>query len=179
MSGSAQSLLAEGYQARREHRLADARGHFAAAAASSRAPGEPATMLAKALEGAGQIESDLGNAEAALDLYRQAVELYRGNGTPLELAHCVRHVGDILRRLQRAEESAACYEETLALYGREEQAPPLDLANAARGYALLEEQRGRAAEAVAQWQQAVELYRQTGIEAGVAEGEKRIARLTA
>jgi tetratricopeptide (TPR) repeat protein len=179
MSEAAQTLLAEGYQARREHRLADARGLFAAAAATSRESGEPPTMLARALEGAGQIESDLGGGEAALELYRQAVELYRAHGTALELAHCVRHVGDILRRLQRAEESAACYEEALTIYRREEQVPLLDLANAARGFALLEEQRGRAAEAVGLWRQAIQLYRQTGIEAGVAEGERRIAQLTA
>jgi tetratricopeptide (TPR) repeat protein len=179
MSEPVQTLLAEGYQARREHRLADARGLFAAAAATSRESGEPPPMLARALEGAGQIESDLGDSEAALDLYRQAAELYRLHGTPLELAHCVRHVGDILRRLERAEESATCYEEALAIYRREEQAPLLDVANAVRGFALLEEQRGHAAEAIALWRRALELYRQTGIEAGVAEGEKSIARLTA
>jgi tetratricopeptide (TPR) repeat protein len=178
MSESTRDLLAEGYQARREHRLADARGLFAAAVATSRQSGEPPSMLAKALEGAGQIDRDLGDSEAALKLYRQAVELYRAHGTPLELAHCVRHVGDILRNLRRPEESAACYQEALTIYRREEQGFLLDLANANRGFALLEEQRGHAAEAVALWQQARDLYRQTGIEAGVAEGEKRIAQLT-
>lgn len=179
MSESIGELLAEGYQARRENRLADARGLFASAMAASRESGASPTMLAKALEGAGRIDRDLGDSEAALERYRQAVEIYRAHGAPLELAHCVRHVGDILRNLKRTEESAPCYQESMAIYRREVDAPMLDVANAARGFALLEEQRGRAAEATALWQQAVELYKQTGIDAGVAEGEKRIARLSA
>ena len=66
----------------------------------------------------------------------------------------------------------AGYREALAIYRRNERTPPLDLANALRGFALL---KGRSAEANALWQEARDLYAAVGVEAGVAESSGRLA----
>jgi tetratricopeptide (TPR) repeat protein len=177
-SGNSETLLKRGYQARRENRLAEAKAHFAEAADLSREADERA-MLARALTGLGQIESDLHETSAALAHYEDAVAIYRTLGDPLVLAHTVRHVGDILRRQGKLELAAPCYTEALAIYRSQDQTPPLDLANAIRGYALLKEDAGEGEEARKLWQEAGRLYAEVGVEAGVAESQRQITHLTA
>ena len=96
---------------------------------------------------------------------------------PLRLAHTVRHVGDILREDKQLEPAGPCYREALEIYRAHEDTPPLDLANAIRGYALLKAETGERQDAIALWQEAGELYAQVHVEAGVAESERRVALL--
>ena len=173
-----ETLLKEGYQARREDRLAEAKGCFTQAVDLSRTANDEA-MLAKALVGLGQIERDLHETDAALRHYEDAVAICRKFDDPLSLAHTVRHVGDILRNQERLELAAPCYEEALEIYRRQAETPPLDLANAIRGYALVKAGTGDKEEAAKLWQEAGGLYAAVGVEAGVAESEPQVARLTA
>jgi tetratricopeptide (TPR) repeat protein len=177
MGSTPKTLLELGYQARREDRLAEAKACFTEAVGICGAAGNKA-MLARALTGLGQIERDLHETAAALGHYEDAVAIYRTLDDPLVLAHTVRHVGDILRSQGKLELAAPCYGEALKIYRRHEETPPLDLANAIRGYALLKASTGDKGEAARLWQEAGVLYAAVGVEVGVAESERQVAQLT-
>jgi len=170
------ALFAQGLQARREHRLADARGHFAEAVELCRKD-EDRAKLARALTGLGQIERDLLNFDAALLVYQEAVDIYRTLDDPLILAHSLRHVGDILRNRGQLESAALPYMEALKIYRSHEQTRALDLANALRGYALLKGKTGDTENAWSLWQEARDLYAREGVHSGVAECNAQIVSL--
>ena len=173
----AAELLSRGHEARSEKRLTEARNYFAQAVDCCRKANDK-TLLAEALCRLGQIERDLGNVGDALKHYGSAVELRRSQDSPLLLAHTVRHVADILREQKRQLEKAMlCYEEALAIYRGHEDTPPLDLANAIRGYALLQADLGDPDEATFLWHEAMALYAESGVQAGVAESQSQIAFL--
>jgi len=176
MLSSPDQLVAEGHQARREHRLDDAKKHFAQAAGACRKVGEQA-QLAQALTGLGQIERDQQHLDASLKHYREAVAIYRTLDAPLKLAHTVRHLADILRHQERLVLAAASYEEAMKIYQEHPETPPLELANAIRGFALLKGAMGDTEEATFLWQGARNLYADAGVEPGVAESEAQIAFL--
>lgn len=110
-----------------------------------------------------------GDRETAIATYIEAVAALRICDAPLKLAHTIRHLADLYRETGRRDESAKCYEEALAIYRGRDDTPRLDLANAIRGYAALTDD-------AALWREALELYRETGVEAGVAEASRRLAR---
>jgi tetratricopeptide (TPR) repeat protein len=172
---SPETLIEQGYKARREQRTAEARERFAEAVDLCRG-GNDQALLARALTGLGQIERDLGKLDAALKCYEQAVVLFRGLDRPLVLAHTVRHLADILRNQARLDLAAQHYAEALAIYRAHAETNPLDLANTLRGYALAEE-AGNADLAREHWQEAKVLYSQVGVDTGVVEADKRIAHL--
>jgi len=174
----AESLILQGYDARRERRTADAAVHFSRAVERCRVLGE-ALLLARALTGLGQIERDLGNTSAAAGHYEEAIAIYRGAADPLAVAHAVRHLADIHRNRGEFDEAAACYQESLDIYRNHSETPPLDLANALRGYALLKGQTGDAGSSAQLWREAGALYESAGVEAGVTESRAQIARLGA
>jgi tetratricopeptide (TPR) repeat protein len=175
-SHSPLELLSHGYRARSEKRLSEAKDCFIQAVDHSRKAKDKA-LLAQALCGLGQVERDLGNLSAALKHYGDAVDLRRALGDPLLLAHTIRHVADILRGLGSLGKAAPCYEEALGIYRSHEQTPPLDLANAIRGYALLKADTGDTDEATYLWHEAAALYEQSGVQAGVTESRSQIAFL--
>jgi tetratricopeptide (TPR) repeat protein len=175
--GAPETLVAEGYQAWKDHRLEDAKCSFTAAIDLCRTAGNN-TLLARALTGLGQIERDMSNLDEALLLYREAVALYRALGDPLSLAHTIRHEGDILRNQGQFELADRCYIEAIGIYRSHEQSPPGDLANALRGFALVKTAAGANEEARPLWQEVRTLYAEVGVEAGVIESEAQIARLT-
>jgi tetratricopeptide (TPR) repeat protein len=176
MSAECDHLLLQALQARRENRLDDAERGLVEAVALCRKAGTR-IELAKALTSLGQIERDLRRLDTARQHYEEAAILYRAEGEALRLAHTVRHVGDILREQGRPELAGPCYREALALYRGHGQTPPLDLANAIRGLALLKDEGGEVDEARALWEEAKDLYRSVNVEPGVAECSRRIERL--
>jgi tetratricopeptide (TPR) repeat protein len=175
MSESSDDRVRQASQARKEHRLADAKRDLMAAVDLCRKAGTP-VELARALTGLGQIERDLQEIEAARDHYEEAVAIYRAEGDALKLAHAIRHLGDIHRNEGHRELAEPCYREALNLY-RSRETPPLDLANAIRGFAILQDDAGEVNEARSLWNEARELYAAVNVEAGVAESTRRLAVL--
>lgn len=176
MTESPETLIAEGYRARREKRLENARQLFLRAIELSGDADQP-LLLAQALAGAAQIHRDSGDLEASLKSYRDALAIYRAERLPLQIAHTVRHVGDVLRSAGRLSEAEPCYEEAVLIYRHSATTAPLDLANALRGFALLRGSLGDAESARLLWLDAKELYEQEAVDAGVAESERHLALL--
>jgi len=177
MSSRAETLLMQGHQARREHRLGDARRIFAEAVEAARLS-KDRPWLAQAYTELGRVERDLRETDAALLHYEEAATVYRRLDDPLRLAHTVRHVGDILSESGQLQAAGPRFREALEIYRAHPETPALDLANALRGYALLQEELGERQEAVALWREARELYAAVKVQAGVDEGDRRIARLS-
>ncbi len=177
MSSRAETLLMEGHQARREHRLDDAKRIFSEAVEAARLSKDK-PWLAQAYTELGRIERDMREIDAALLHYGEAAAVYRKLDEPLRLAHTIRHVGDILSESGQLEPAGPHFREALEIYRTHPETPLLDLANALRGYALLQEQLGEKQEAVALWREAREFYAAVNVQAGVDEGDRRIARLS-
>lgn len=176
MAEAVDNLLNQAAQARRANRLSDARRDLVEAVAICRKAGDR-LRLARSLTALGQIERDKGNGSVALDHYEEAVAIYCAEGEALKLAHTMRHVGDIHQDAGRLKLAEPCYDEALAIYRAHKETPPLDLANAIRGMALLKEAVGERAQAKALWEEARDLYAAEKVEAGVKESSRRIGLL--
>ena len=177
MQNTPDSLTTLGYQARREERLRDASDLFSEAVRLSREASDQ-EALARSLTGLGQIERDLGKSSAALRNYEEAASIYRSLSDELRLAHTVRHIGDIHRHDGSLGQAERCYEEALRIYrGHQDETPPLDMANALRGMALLKTTAGETEEAKLLWHKARTLYESEGVQAGVQESDAQLARL--
>ena len=139
----------------------------------------------------GHVALDLGDPDRARALFEESVAVARDAGDPHRVAHAVRHLGQVYRRLGRLEEAERCYEEALALYeaggteggtaDRTEDgtAHPLDHANAIRPLAALREELGDVEAARRLWGRAAKLYGAAGVEEGVRECEARLAGIAA
>ncbi|MGC2694715.1 MAG: tetratricopeptide repeat protein [Candidatus Angelobacter sp.] len=176
MSETVDKLLSQAAQARREDRHADAKRGLLEALSLCRQAND-SMQLAQALAALGQIETDLGHADAALQHYGEAAAIYRNAADRLKLAHTIRHIGDIHRREGQPELAEPFYREALALYRADERTPPLDLANAIRGLAILKHAAAEIEEARALWEEARSLYTVANVKAGVAESSRRLALL--
>jgi tetratricopeptide (TPR) repeat protein len=188
MANAIESLLKEGYEARRAHHSNDAKAAFAQAVALSQ-ESQNQTLFAQSLTGLGQIERDLGEIEASLEHYQQAVSIFRALDNPLRLAHTIRHAGDILRESNQHAPALPCYEEALAIYRSHPETNTLDLANTLRGFALLQSELGKPQAAIELWKEAGALYNQVWQEPGspfkeadlapgITESKRQIALLS-
>jgi tetratricopeptide (TPR) repeat protein len=176
MAETVDNLLNQASQARRANRLSDAMRDLVEAVDLCRQT-QDQLRLARSLAALGQIERDKGNSGAALQHYEEAAAIYCAEGDALKLAHTMRHVGDIHQDAGRLKLAEPCYTEALAIYRAHKETPPLDLANAIRGMALLREATGERAQAKALWEEARGLYAAVNVEAGVKESIRRIALL--
>jgi tetratricopeptide (TPR) repeat protein len=164
--------------ARKQGHPEQAKETFSEAIRLSRGAGDP-LLLASALTGLGQIERDLDHELVAVQHYREAAHILKAGPHRLRFAHTVRHLADLLREGGSAVESAVCYEEALRVCREHPETPPLDLANALRGFALLTGGVGDNQEANLLWQEARSLYELVNVQAGVQESERHMARLNA
>jgi len=176
MPYTADELLRLATQARRDNRPADAKRHLLEAANRSREV-NARVDLARALASLGEIEWDLHHSDDALQNYEEAAAIYRSEGDVLRLAHTVRHLGDIHRNRRSPDLAEPCYLEALSIYRSHGQTPPLDLANAIRGLAILKGETGEAGEARSLWEEARDLYAAVQVKAGVDESSRRLALL--
>ena len=105
--------------------------------------------------------------------YEEAVELFRGTGEPLVLAHVVRHLGDVYLEQDCPELAEPCYHEARDLYRSQGDNTSLDLANAIRSLAVLRWHQSKAL-----WSQAQALYTDLNVQSGIDESKARIAALS-
>ncbi len=96
---------------------------------------------------------------------------------------------DAYRRAGQAALAESCYIEALSIYRGRDDTPPLDLANAIRGFAVLKDEANAIEEAQSLWQEAHDLYVKvseapditeswrSGVLGGVAESASRLALL--
>jgi len=174
MSEITERLRTDALHARREHRLTEARQFLIEALALCRQSNDQAD-LASTLIDLGRIERDLGNNETELAHYEAAVAILRNLDNVLKLAHTIRRVADIQRHQGRTGAADPNYREALAIYRDHKRAPPLDLANAIRGYAVLKQDTGEVTLARSLWQKARDLYAAVGVKEGVEESSRRLA----
>jgi tetratricopeptide (TPR) repeat protein len=178
VSAAPESLLELARIAKKERRLEEAAELFRKALTEC-VPSDSPAMCATLYEELAYVERNLQDLNTSLKLYRQASRVYRDLGNTLKAAHTMRHAADILREQKRVDEAAPLYTEALEIYRKHNDTPPLDLANAIRGFALLKEGVGDRTEALRLWREARDLYELTGVEAGVLESDRRIGLLIA
>jgi tetratricopeptide (TPR) repeat protein len=178
VSAAPESLLELARIAKKERRLEEAAELFRKALTEC-VPSDSPAMCATLYEELAYVERNLQDLNTSLKLYRQASRVYRDLGNTLKAAHTMRHAADILREQKRVDEAAPLYTEALEIYRKHNDTPPLDLANAIRGFALLKEGVGDRTEALMLWREARDLYELTGVEAGVLESDRRIGLLIA
>jgi tetratricopeptide (TPR) repeat protein len=176
MTDTATEEFERALQASRDKRWHDAQCALTIAIELLRPVG-PGERLGLALRELGEVERRLGNREQASVLYEESVAILRKCHTPLPLAHTVRHLGDVYRELGRAHMARPCYEEAMALYRQHPEAAPLDVANATRSMALLQQEADEWDESRQLWDEALKIYTALGIDAGVAECETRLCQL--
>ena len=156
--------------------LTQAKQHLSTAATLGRDHGLQVDY-AQAVHLLANVELDLGHKDEAKSLWEEAIEILRRVDNPLQLAHKVRHLGDLHRHCGRLALAESCYAEALALY-REHDAPgSLDFANAVSRMADLKERQGRRKEALHLWRETRELYDAVDLAPGVKMAERHIDRL--
>jgi tetratricopeptide (TPR) repeat protein len=174
VSEDAHTLIQRGHAQRRDDRADDALQSFTEAVAAARRDGNDADLV-NALKGLGQVERDLGRGERALPLYEEAVELCLAMEDLPGLAHTLRHLGDIHQDAGSLSSAEEPYAQALALYRRLPATPALELANALRPYAQLQEALGQTEAATAMWREARTLYLAAGSAQGVEECDRHLA----
>jgi tetratricopeptide (TPR) repeat protein len=175
VSGTPESLLEKARIAKKERQPEEAAELFRKALTEW--GNDDGAMRASLYEELAYVERNLRDLETSQRHYRQASEIYRSLDNPLKAAHTIRHAADILREQKKLDEAGPLYAESLAIYRRHKDTPPLDLANAIRGFALLKEQVGNCKDALSLWLEARDLYELRGIAAGVSESDSRIKSL--
>jgi tetratricopeptide (TPR) repeat protein len=171
-----ENIIDAAWLARREGRHADAERGLLEAIETSRQSGSRVQLI-RALKALAHVVRDVGQDDRARPLYEEAVTLSRVEGDALLLAHTVRHLGDLHRDARRLDDANRCYSEALLLYRTAASPPPLDFANALRPAALLKEHYGDDAGARQLWSEARTLYETAGVQQGVDECSRHLARL--
>jgi hypothetical protein len=133
------------------------------------ASGETLVELAKSERRAGRLKE-------CSDVYGQAADAFDFAGELMHGAHAKRHAAEVL--LQTGDAAGACAG-ILAVLGfyRGREVGRLEMANTLPVAGLAEEGRGGLDAARAFWGEARELYLAEGIDAGVAECQRRLQGL--
>ena len=180
MADDAQALadhLKGALDARREARISEAWQHLIAAESICRSTGRRRDLVTT-LAGMAQLHRDAGDPASALPLFEEAVTHCQQLRDQPQMAHALRHLGEVHLELRSFDRAQQLLRDALRLYRGLEEASPLDLANAVRPLASCLERQGADDEASASWTEARDLYASLGIEAGVVECDAAIARLT-
>ena len=159
-------LFKQADDARRDGRLDDAEQLLDEAAKLSI---DDWTLYGDGLCKRAQIRRDRGDRADAIALYEMAITFYQHDGVPRSVADCLRHLGDVQRETGDFIKAETHLLSALATYNRFATCAPLVLANTYRPLALLNEAMGKPEEARDYWIEALELYQQAGVEAGVEE----------
>ena len=177
MSEQSGHLIVRAREARHAGRLEDAMRDLLQAVDLCRRSHEE-LKLAAALEALGQIERDLHHPDAARRHYEEAAAIFAVEKYDLGVAHAIRHIADIHREAGNIEEAESSYDHALWLYRDIQDTPPLDLANAIRGLAILKSDSAQSARARELWTEARDLYSKANVTAGVDECSHRLKSLS-
>ena len=139
--------------------------------------GGPPVSYAHALHLRAHVEMDLGQTLQAQALWEEAVGVLRQSDDALQLAHKVRHLGDLHGHVGRLEEAESHYSEAVALYRQHDVPPSLDFANAVSRMADVKERLGQRDQALTLWRETRERYSALGLSPGVEEADGRIPSL--
>ena len=174
MSHTSETLLIHAWQARRRASAGDARRCFIEAIELCLTPAAEMRWRRHswALESR---KRNLGSRNLARQSYEEAIAIYRAAGDALEVAHAVRHLGDICYEEGRPDLADPHFQEALALYRADPRTGQLDLANAIRSLAVLKDEHGDPEEAARLWQEAGSLYEAVNVADSVTESSARLA----
>jgi tetratricopeptide (TPR) repeat protein len=125
----------------------------------------------------GRQARDDGKFVVAREHYGEAARIYRELEDVMAYAHTLRHVADIYQQESNLADAKPFYEEALEIYRGNLHTKLLDLANAVRPYALLNEEQGELDAARNLWEEARHLYGSLRLEAGVSECEVHLRKL--
>lgn len=114
--------------------------------------------------------------EPQIQRYRDRADACARSGDVQGQAHALRHWADILRREGQVDASLTLYREVLDLYRTAPDTAPMNLANALRGFALLQSHPVPGDSALAAWREARDIYAANGVDAGVEECEHWLSR---
>jgi tetratricopeptide (TPR) repeat protein len=167
------SVLKQAAHARQSGEAAEAERLYNEAAAEAKAKDD--VMRAEALMGVAQTRRDRGDRIGASINYAEAVTILRGANATRELAHALRHAADVRSQLKEYAAAGSQIEEAIRLYRAlllNDEAAPLDLANALRVSALNDER-----ESFASWSEACALYTELNIAPGIHECSEHLQHL--
>ena len=172
-----EELLRQAHSARAQENYGDARIKLTRAFELARENGDERSMGTLHAFTA-QLERDEGRLGDALDHYRLALTKYqKSRADALTLSHVLRHVADVERELGLLALATTHYREVIEAYRSHPASEPLDMGNALRGFALLQEALGERGEAEEFWAHARSLYHRAGVREGVEECDRRMAAL--
>ena len=114
--------------------------------------------------------------QQAAEFYQRAIDQLDSAGDLMRAAHVARHLAEIELNGGNVEEASLRIAQVLLFY-RGRQVPRLEMANTLRVAALIDEKRGFRDEAREFWIEALQMYAREGVDAGVAEAKRRLARL--
>ena len=118
-----------------------------------------------------------GNKVEAAEIYELAAVELEGMGDAKRSMHALRHAAELRLDLGAVAEAQSDILRVLEVY-RERDTDELEMANAVRTAALVQEAAGLFADARALWVEARGLYEFLEITAGVDEADRRLAGLT-
>ena len=130
--------------------------------------------LTRALTILAQVERDNARLEHALDHYTSAARSAKRCKDRTIYAHVIRHQAEVLTELGRIEEAGRILDDAVAIYRAATEETSINMANALRAKAVLNDSIGAVEDAHAQWKEARQIYLRLGIADGVAECDQRI-----
>lgn len=177
-----QNLINQANDDRQRHAGEAARDKLTEALAQSSSLGD-AALIESCLNDLARIERDLGNLDISAGHYEELKQRCRDSDRPRAEAHSIRHLADIKQEMHKPEEARTYYQQAIELYRQDsdwtEDRVDLDLANALRGYGLLESSSGDRPTACELLAEARAIYDMLDISAGVTECDQLISDLTA
>jgi len=126
---------------------------------------------------AGKLARIRGEHAEALRCYVDAMAAFHEAGDLAGQMHHGRHAADLHRKLGNLEEAHVLISVTVGFY-RENPPSDLELANALRIAALVDESFEDDGRCAALWREAASLYEKVGVQEGVDEAEAHLKALT-
>ena len=115
------------------------------------------TALSSTLATLGDLDSQVGETEAAGEHYREAIEKYREDWDDAGVARTLMSLGDLDKRLGDSDSAQEHYREAAQLYHKERDVP--GLARALTSLAEIQNREGKTEESEGNYCRAIELYR--------------------